>query len=811
MASEGYENILIFIPLAIVVSAHRALRIEAYTNSTPRTELEAVTRILRLVSLCKYERRDGVVILTSLLSKHITKCHNSTCDCRLCYSKASGIGTNDPMILNYQAVKTEKDLPKYFKNNWKLRVFIVLLADISKKFGKCDEVLMLIAQIFYFYLGNHYNALVMIAGIESRNPPMLTRIQLFYIRHIINIGLLHEAETQLQLIESLQYQSHFKKFLKVADEVAECTIKFWATLLHDVPDMKIMNTIGVTIFKLRRRLLSICDDINKICKNNFEFLIKYGLYMRVIVNDFYSASTAYSSIMRSMDKIRHGKTEENTFSILESEERNMMIEISLETKDLMQIVDVNAEAEIILKASRAELIGKPLANIMPPMIADIHEKAMQQFFKTMVSKVIDTKQTRLIKNHDGVYIFCSMVKHIVPTLVNGFRGIMFAHVDKKIEQYTKNKKDPTSRKYGAIICDESMKILGFNTETSQLLDIPELLLTEILCKNSLETIFPEVDGEKGTYELLEPYGRVLEFKKKGLLEIDAEGGNDWETNKADDQAGTLMWARLIKETYFESSTCNIFIFAPINAKYVKRYARIQDSKFFKNIARGKQRGKKFDIYDEVKKGMIENKGETSNTFEDEKMLTNTLSQSESNSASKFSSTNMTGTSSRSSLIGKELLDRALANETPSSITKLGVAIIALFFVVIALISIFFIWEKYKIAVDVFLVTNEANLLNTYMILIEAYEGRFAHTMNLVTQASFYNLTRDGSDQSGYAMSVLRMEDSMYKMIAINVEIRKTFALLKLDYDSHMIEVTEKDEDMTISFSHAIIKVFFHHF
>jgi len=664
------------------------LRIEAYTNDEPRTDLDAVTRILRLISLCKYERRDGVVLLTSLLTKHIALCDNSTCDCRNCYSKVSGIGTNEPMILNYQAVKSADDLPKYFKNNWKLRVFTILLNDISKKFGKCDEVLTLIAQIYYFYFGNHYSALVLIAGIESRNPPMLTRIQLFYIRHIINIGLLHEAENQLQLIESLQYQSHFKKFLKVADEVAECTVKFWATLLHDVPDMKIMNTIGVTIFKLRKRLLGICEDINKICKNNFEFLIKYGLYMRVIVNDYYSASTAYSSIMRSMDKIRHGKSEENSFSILESEERNMMIEISLESKNFMQIVDVNAEAEIILKSSRSELVGKALSNIMPPMIAEMHEKGMQQFFKTMTSKTLDKKQTRLIKNSKGTYIFCSMIKHIVPTLTNGFRGIMFAHVDKKVEQYTQSKKDPTSHRLGAIICDESMKIVGFNNETSELLDVPERLLTEILCKNSLESIFPEVDGGKGTDALLENHGRVLEFRGKGLMELEADENLDASTDKGDSKSGTLMWARLIKETYFDCKTCYIFIFAPITHKHLKKYIRMQDSKFFKNIARGNKNIKRFDIYDEIKKELAEKSAEITNTFEDDRNNTNTLSVSESFSASNFSSTNLTGTSSRSSLIGKELLDRALANETPNSIKKLACAVVALFLVVIALISIF---------------------------------------------------------------------------------------------------------------------------
>lgn len=80
-------------------------------------------------------------------------------------------------------------------------------------------------------------------------------------------------------------------------------------------------------------------------------------------------------------------------------------------------------------------------------------------------------------------------------------------------------------------------------------------------------------------------------------------------------------------------------------------------------------------------------------------------------------------------------------------------------------------------------------------------------MVLFNQGSFYNNSRFGDDESSYTMSTLRMEDSMKKMMKANIEIRKTFADLKLDYDSHDISIDEKGEDITISFSHSIIKVF----
>lgn len=681
--NDQHENIVIFLPIVILICVHRFLRIDTFTQTRLKTDYDALNRIYKLISLCKTDTLEGVVTLTSLLDKHYAKCEFADCDCKNCYKKESGLGKNDPIILNFQAVRTYEELPGYFTQTWKLRVFRILINDIARKFGKCDEVLMLIAQIFYFYLGNHYYALVLISSIESRCPPLLTKLQLFYIRHIINVGLLQEAEKSEQLLTALEYQEHFKKFLKVADEIAENTVKFWAALLKDPPDMTILNTIGVSLFESRRTLIKVVNEINKICANNIEFLVKYGLYMKAIVNDTYSSSNAYNSIMRSMDRIRHSRSNEHTFSILQSEERNMMIVVSLESKDNMNIIDANSEAEIILNSTRTELIGKPITQIMPPMIGEIHERCMQQFFKTMVSKALNIPHLRLIRTRDGIYTFCSILKQIVPRLTNGFCGIMFAHVDKKIEQFMQAKKDVTSHRIGAIICDEFMKIIGFNSEASTVLQIPANILCEVANKNSIDMIFPETDSASNIAELMEPAGRVLEFRGKNIIsdnEIDDTPGNLTQNT------GILMWVRLIKETYCDIKTCFIMIFAEISDKHKPKYTRIPDSKFFRNEERTSNKKKRFNIYDDLKKDLIaDNQKDAEIPIDEDVCFTNTISNSGS-----ASSTNKSGSSSKSSMIAKEMLDRALACETPSSIKKLTGAIIILYLVAVVLVRIFLI-------------------------------------------------------------------------------------------------------------------------
>jgi len=670
--------VIIFLPLAIFLCVHRAVRIDTGSISRPHNDFEAITRIRYLVQLCTSNSHDSIIILTSLLNKHSQRCDLPECECSSLLKKSSGIGKSEPIILNFSAYLTLNELNPYFFENWKLRVLKVLTNELSKKFSKSDEVIMFLSQIYYLYLGNQYQSLVFISTIESHNPPLLARLVLYYARLIINIGMLNLAEKSVLLLDSLEYQSYFKKFLKIADQISENTIKFWATLLNDNPDMSILNTIGITLFNSRKDLIHVVEKINKICSNNIEFLVKYGLYMKYIVNDSYTASASFNSILRSMDRIRRAKTNGNTFSVLQSDVRNMMVVISIETKDFMQIIDINSEAEQILNSKRHEIIGKSISHIMPPMIGEVHEKFMQQFFKTMKSDILNTKMLVWIKNRDGLYCACDILKNFVPRLTGGFLGIMFAHLNKQIPDYTQSKKDLTINRVGSIICDENLKIVGFSIEASKLMTMPERIVAEIVGKYTLDYLFPEISLIKGLDEFTSPAGKILEFQAKNFV---SESENlDINMNFLIPPA-ILMWVRLIKETYGNIRSSYILLFSPILPTRVRQYVRVGDSNFFVNSIKSSGEQKKVDL--ELMKKTDEQHNPGTTVLESEDIdFTNNFSVSGS-----ASSTNKTS-SSQSSQIAKEMLDRALANETPSSIKKLLAAIIALFIVVVTLIGIF---------------------------------------------------------------------------------------------------------------------------
>lgn len=110
--------------------------------------------------------------------------------------------------------------------------------------------------------------------------------------------------------------------------------------------------------------------------------------------------------------------------------------------------------------------------------------------------------------------------------------------------------------------------------------------------------------------------------------------------------------------------------------------------------------------------------------------------------------------------------------------------------------------------DAILVVNESGSLITFVNAVDNYETRFKHTMILYNSVMLYNSSRDGTAETNFEMARIRVEDSMKKIMVSNVGIKRIFSELKIDYDAEQISIDEKGEEITISFSHSIIKVFF---
>eukprot|EP00831_Metopus_contortus_P031335 TRINITY_DN25584_c0_g1_i4.p2 TRINITY_DN25584_c0_g1~~TRINITY_DN25584_c0_g1_i4.p2 ORF type:complete len:158 (+),score=45.79 TRINITY_DN25584_c0_g1_i4:185-658(+) len=108
-------------------------------------------------------------------------------------------------------------------------------------------------------------------------------------------------------------------------------------------------------------------------------------------------------------------------------------------------------------------------------------------------------------------------KCIVPQLINGFQGILFAHLDSRILHYTLCRRDATSKKTGAIICSTDYKIIGCTQEIALLLDIPVRSLAEIAGKTTLEMVTPQIFNEKAKNQIWDKSGAVLSLNKSVFL------------------------------------------------------------------------------------------------------------------------------------------------------------------------------------------------------------------------------------------------------------------------------------------------------
>lgn len=91
-------------------------------------------------------------------------------------------------------------------------------------------------------------------------------------------------------------------------------------------------------------------------------------------------------------------------------------------------------------------------------------------------------------------------------------------------------------------------------------------------------------------------------------------------------------------------------------------------------------------------------------------------------------------------------------------------------------------------------------------MIESYEVRFRTTMTLYNVIQAYDSSKDGSLPEAYSASMFRMNKLYHDLAKSNVQTRLNFAKLKLDYDIGYILVYENEENLSIQFSHAILKV-----
>ena len=126
-----------------------------------KTEKEALDYMRELLCLCQQKGKSSAVELSRLVIIHKRKCWKQQCDCRTIFSKGYLDRASLEVIkLNYSSFDTTEDLPKYFKNCWKLQALKILLSELMPVYNTASCVLHLaMSEVLFYYFANHFQAI----------------------------------------------------------------------------------------------------------------------------------------------------------------------------------------------------------------------------------------------------------------------------------------------------------------------------------------------------------------------------------------------------------------------------------------------------------------------------------------------------------------------------------------------------------------------------------------------------------------------------------------------------------------------------
>ncbi len=386
--------------------------------------------------------------LSGLLYRHRQACLKAECDCHELVSQA-GVSSELALHENAQVYLTRDALPEAYQEGWIQRTFKVLIGDLNAAHGKDNIFCLIVAEVYFYYFANCYYALEVMAGLEERKPNVLVRQRMYNLRRAISLGLSdskYREEDPERTIDSIAYLQHYQKFLDDVEEATDLTVQFWTVLKSETPTAAELNRLGKQLFETKYEIMKTVKTISDITSNHLEFLVRYGLFMKLVMHDSLAADDAFKKILYVMESATGSAFVRYGFSLFRGDISVMLIVASLSQASAATVEEMNTEVEQVLGYTRKDLVGFSITNLMPPNVAQRHASFVQKFFHTMQSSNINIPRFRFVKSKDGLYVPCKALTKIVPSLSEGLRVALFLVQDTGIGPYTCYRRDKTTRR-----------------------------------------------------------------------------------------------------------------------------------------------------------------------------------------------------------------------------------------------------------------------------------------------------------------------------------------------------------------------------
>eukprot|EP01022_Parablepharisma_sp_SALTPOND_P004651 TRINITY_DN120707_c0_g1_i1.p1 TRINITY_DN120707_c0_g1~~TRINITY_DN120707_c0_g1_i1.p1 ORF type:complete len:823 (-),score=42.99 TRINITY_DN120707_c0_g1_i1:1973-4441(-) len=610
-----------------------------------------------------------------LLTAHARECVKPGCECVSVVTSITEYSL-EPIKQNVDAYLSAKDLPEMYKTGPFIRGAKLLLSELAMQYGRNDTLLVTLAEMHFYGFGNCYYALELLDMVASRRPSLILLQRIYNMRKVIDLALKRHNEKSTQreserTTDAIRYLNYYNKFLDQADSITDLTIKFWSVLLSEKPSAQKLNQAGRILFQEKCRAVKTVNKITELTTYHIDFLIRHLLFTRFVLHDYIASEQVYNKLKQAAEAgsflyKTHG------FSLFRADATVMFLLARIHGNGSATTQQINAEVEQMLGYSKKELIGFSITNFMPPMIARRHEEFVHKFFQSMETTSLNTQHFRFIKDKEGHYVPCRSLMKVVPNLDNDLQMAMFLIWDPAIFVYTRYRKDEPCKKAGAVICDENYKVIGFSKEAIAILKLSTVGTQEIVRSLMLYDLFPNLATENYMNALEQKEGKVVIFNSKDFqLDFSEE---DVENNRKI-QSTLPVWARLITETHGKVMKTHTLIVSEVSPE--------RWSYYFKNGPEGELE------YKEVLHHLgrqIRTRRPTARAIQ--RHSENLGEFSPGGSVSSATSGSMASSNKTEEMAHKMRVFEGV-KQTPASIKRLGVIIIAMLIVVNILIGILF--------------------------------------------------------------------------------------------------------------------------
>jgi len=514
--------------------------------------------------------------LYNFLKPHTDKCVKASCECHEVI-KSTLIAAPTILKKNLDVYIDDKKFPMIFRTGSSQQVLKFLLNDLEINNSKNDNFTILLAEAYFYYLGNFYYTCQQLNALSLRKPSLLVRQRVYNLYRAIDMAMEDPQKDPDKLLAAISYVEHYNSFLQQLEDSSELTIQFWSVLLSDQPSSQKLNLLGRKLFSAKLKLMKTVENISTLTSNQLEFLIRYGLFMKYVMQDTITSENIFRRICNINESLENYISADSKFSVFQPGISVLLITASIDSLGNATITQINSNIEKILGYQRQDLIGFSANKIMPLNISSIHGKSVQNFFKTMKPKSMCMPIFQLVKRKDDLLASCQIKHKFIQRLSDGIQVALLLVQDRTASFYTEFKPLHARRKTAVILFNtENNKIIGFSKEFSEMMKLKEQISKDLITDPSIFDFIPQLKSSDLYFALKSKEGGVINIhapyiqdalEEKSDLAIDNLKCGKSEISMVD----SLYWVRITDEKYGENTNSTLVLISEIPPEFADEY------------------------------------------------------------------------------------------------------------------------------------------------------------------------------------------------------------------------------------------------